>query len=241
MSTFPAQRLLVTLSQLSQRQQQDISREEIRKKVQEIKYLSAQKKIPQLTLRKELIHLEHRLERVWGLEAQLHRQQKRENLRVANHHRQVAALKKKLAAAQDKDLQNKVERLSHLLGECLAKHTVRQEVTAYTQAQEVQARQREEKSRILELQKKVVLVHHQLQVTEELQQLPPEQLEQMRMRLQGMEEKLKEYSLPFPEVSLPERPAIKHEVMFAEPQEDFSVGVEKELPLPPPPKVKMRN
>lgn len=239
MSTFQAQQLLATISQLAQRQQQAFSREEIKKKIQEIKYLSAQKKIPQLSLRKEIVHLEHKLDRIWNLEFQLIRQKKRENLRVAAFQRQIAALRKKLIATEDKDLQQKVGRLSHLLGECLAKHTVRQEVSGLVLVQENKLKKQEQQSKLLEFRKRVVILRHQLQVAEELQQLPFEQLQQMRDKIGVLEEKLKEYSLPssFPTEQAGEE-IIHHQILFGEPQESIKDSIEKELPLPPPPKIR---
>ena len=62
MASFRTIQLLSRISSIAQREKESFSKTEIIKKINEIKYLSSQKKVPKLTLRKEIIHLENQLE-----------------------------------------------------------------------------------------------------------------------------------------------------------------------------------
>src|SRR3989344_8505148 len=120
--------LMMKVASASERRKELFSREEISKKINEIKYLSAQKKIPRLTLRKEIIHLEHKLRGLDQIEQEFKRKEKRESVKVIALKKQISALKQKLAATEDKDIGRKVQKLSFLLGECLAKKEVQMDV-----------------------------------------------------------------------------------------------------------------
>ena len=113
--------LLNTLAVEYQRELESFNRQEISKKINEIKYLSTQKKVPRLTLRKEIIHLENRLGSVLESEKELLKHKNEESVKVKSLKKQVLSLKNKLTAYEDKNLDKKVNKLSHLLGEFLAK------------------------------------------------------------------------------------------------------------------------
>ncbi len=111
------------------KQQKDtFSSQEITTKIKEIKYLTAQKKIPRLTLRKEIIHLENKLNGIMNLENSLLQQKKQESAKITVLKKQISVLHKKIAISEDKDIQKKIERLSHLLGEMLAKKRCAQDI-----------------------------------------------------------------------------------------------------------------
>jgi len=101
-----------------------VSKQEIQRKINEIKYLSSQKKVPRLSLRKEVIHLEHKLERIFEMEESFSSKKREESLKVTSLKRQIAAMQKRLAACGEKDIQKKVDRLTHLLGDYLARQDV---------------------------------------------------------------------------------------------------------------------
>lgn len=121
--------LLQKAAAISQQKWDAVSKQEIQKKINEIKYLSSQKKVPRLSLRKEVIHLEHKLERIFEMEESFSSKKREESLKVTSLKRQIAAMQKRLAACDEKDLQKKVDRLTHILGDYLA----RQEVEKATQ------------------------------------------------------------------------------------------------------------
>jgi hypothetical protein len=122
MGSLKAKQLLFKAAKYLEKERANFSRQEIVKKVNEIKYLSSQKKVPRLTLRKEIIHLENKLAGVIDLEKKLNQTKKHEAKRVTSLKKQITNLKKRLAVCEDKEMKKKVEKLSHLLGEFLAKH-----------------------------------------------------------------------------------------------------------------------
>lgn len=122
MGSLTTKQLLITAAKAWQKERETFSRQELVKSINEIKYLSAQKKVPRLTLRKKIGHLENKLEGIFELEKNLLKKKKEESAKVSSLKRQTTLLKKKLAACEDKDLQKKVEKLSHFLGEFLSKH-----------------------------------------------------------------------------------------------------------------------
>jgi len=126
--TISALDLLSKLSSAFQVQNEVFSKEEIKKKINEIKYLSTQKKIPKITLRKEIIHLENQFKKIEFLEEALERQKRLEKSRIAALKKQNEALKKKLALSGDQDLTKKVNKLTHLIGDSLAKSEVKNDV-----------------------------------------------------------------------------------------------------------------
>ncbi|PIZ51664.1 hypothetical protein COY27_03025 [Candidatus Woesearchaeota archaeon CG_4_10_14_0_2_um_filter_33_13] len=122
MGSLKALQLLVTAAQILEDGRQTFSRQEIVKKINEIKYLSAQKQVPRLSLRKEVIHLENQMKSVFSLEKKLKEKEKGEKHKVAALKRQITHLRKKLEASEDKDLNLRLEKLTHLIGDFMAKH-----------------------------------------------------------------------------------------------------------------------
>ncbi|MFA6460625.1 MAG: hypothetical protein WCV90_00015 [Candidatus Woesearchaeota archaeon] len=128
MSLIKAQQILYKVSSLLELQKEVFSHEEITKKINQIKYLAAQKKTPRFVLKKEILALEDELKDMLDLEKSLNKSRQQESTNVKLLKKKVELLKKRLAIAEDKDLTKKVERLSHLLGETLAKCGTAEEV-----------------------------------------------------------------------------------------------------------------
>src|SRR3989344_7429436 len=120
MGSFKAMLLLMKVARISEQQQFSFSKQEIISKINEIKYLSSQKKVPKLTLRKEILHLENKLTVVLNLEKKVLKKRKEESAKVTSLKRQITYLKHQLAACEDKNLNQKVDKLTHLLGDSLA-------------------------------------------------------------------------------------------------------------------------
>ncbi len=146
MNVLNAYKLLTLTAQEYRKEKDTVSREEIVKRLNEIKYLAAQKNLPRLSLRKEMVHLEHQLYGLLELDKALLSQKKRESAKVKSLKEQLANLRKRLAAVEDKDIQKKVDRLTHLLGECAARLQTKEDV-AFQEviASELQKREAEKK------------------------------------------------------------------------------------------------
>jgi len=235
-----AMQLLVAAARQSQKKTESFNTDEIKKKLNEIKYLSSQKKVPKLSLRKEIIHLENKLQKIFELDKALAAQRKHESAKEGALKRQITILKKKLEAAGDKDIQKKVDKLSHLLGDFLAKRASRQDIhlaLAALKGKKVVEKTEKPKpiqdpqARMRVLQGRLQTLKHELTISKELGK-----------DVTGIEEKVKllEGKL-YPgkkEISV-EKAEVKHTVLFGDhPIKKEDVHLEKELPLPPPPRVK---
>ncbi len=260
MSFVNASQVLLRAAQHYQKEKLTFSREEISKRINEIKYLSAQKKVPKLTLRKEIIHLENKLQGVYELERKMATQKRQESAKVTALKRQNAELQKKLAAAEDKDLQKKVEKLTQLLGEYTAQRGVREDVAlALAEVQGVKATPlkipAEEpnldvvQQRLDALQDRLKMLKQEVDITKELKKKIPPQLEKS---VDLIQQKVNEMYTRYPQLlqkrmaafapPIIEKKEVKHTLLFDTPPvtvpEDEDMESEKELPLPPPPKMK---
>ncbi len=130
MSFFNAYQLLTEAAYEYQHQRETFSTVEIVARINEIKYLSSQKKVPKLSLRKEIIHLENKLATVVELEQRMARRTRQDSAKEKSLKKQIKGLQNRLAMAEDKDLQKKLDQLSQLLGDYLAKKTTEAEVQA---------------------------------------------------------------------------------------------------------------
>ena len=289
MGYLKAKQLLVTLAKVQQKEKQNFNRLEIVKKINEIKYLSSQKQVPRLTLRKEIIHLENTIEGILELEQELMKKKKHESKRVVTLKKQITNLKKKLSACQDKDLKKKVTKLSHLLGDFLAKHGTKDDVELSKKIlKEIKVKKKlpkaktkkakharhpvkrkkvaetlilteHDKLRIKRLQLRIKILKQELDQVEVIDLQKTNLLEQ---RVGILETKMDEYYKRYPEllaenivekkgevVSSPME--VKHTMMFNDSRGTDSllfgdpskssireeIDLEKELPLPPPPKM----
>ncbi len=129
MTSLKTKKLLKEVSQTLQKERETFSKQEIVKKMNEIKYLSKQKKVPKLSLQKEIRHLEKKLTGIFELEKKMLKSKKSESSKVTILKKQIGQLKKRIAANEQKDLHKKVEKLSHLLGELMAKQETKKSVS----------------------------------------------------------------------------------------------------------------
>lgn len=253
MTFLHARHLLQQLAHAYQQGRQPYSRQEIVSKMNEIKYLSAQKKIPKLTLRKEIIHLENKLQAIFELEKHLAEQKRREAAKEAALKRQIQVLKKKAAAAEDKDLQRKVEKLSHLLGECLAKAELRQDVALTEQVvKELKESPKKKRAlmpikppqngnRVQELQQRLSLLKSRAANHED--PTIQEKIAQLEKKLQQQVPSSGDVAVPEVEVAAHQ---VKHTLLFGKDmplaiplgRKEGDEELERELPLPPPPRIK---
>src|SRR3989338_6141144 len=115
MSFFQAYQLLGAAAREYQYQQEAFSTAEIVARINEIKYLSAQRKIPKLSLRKEILHLEEKVKSLSELEQHRLKQKHRESAQEKVLKKHLAELKRRLAATNEKDIHRKMDRITSLM------------------------------------------------------------------------------------------------------------------------------
>ncbi|MBU0457622.1 MAG: hypothetical protein ABH824_00050 [Nanoarchaeota archaeon] len=277
MSSLRAKQFLSNLAYISQKERETFSREEIVKKINEIKYLSAQKKVPKLTLRKEIIHLEDKLQGVIELEKKLIREKNKESVKVNSLKQQINTLKNKLEVSENKELSKKVEKLSHLLGEHLAKKETSKEIAlsgkVLKESRAEQAKSIEVKVKKLDsetikkantLRERLEALKHELAIHTELETKSSEELEIIKSKIEFINEKLNDFYEKHPELLvqeigvvetekevpiIKEEKEVKHLMLFSpsaeisEEETTFNgedLELEKELPLPPPPRIRKK-
>jgi len=260
MDTLKCKQILVTAARLSQNEWEKYSKEEIKKKINEIKYLATQKKIPKLTLRKEIIHLENKLNSLYEMEKIILKQKRYESQKIASLRKQVGDMKKRINQMADHNLQKKVEKLNYLLGECVSKHKTGEEIkmeekkvmhdqrTTPTMRVAQQAQTNVSSSKRLDFyEQRLRLLKHELLIKKELEKNPTV-VTQLEEKLTSVEDAIRRYraSLGTSSSSTP----VSHTLMFSAPnaidnqeiqnQTEISeelLSMEKELPIPPPPKM----
>lgn len=130
MSFFNASQLLGIAAREYQQRKATFSTAEIAARINEIKYLSGQRKVPKLSLRKEIVHLEQKLSTVMDVEQRMLAHKKQESMKEKALKKQVAELKHRLASAHNQDVQKKLDRITGLLGDYVAKKRTEEEVKA---------------------------------------------------------------------------------------------------------------
>ena len=235
--SLKAQQFLSLAAHFSQRERELISRQEISHKLNEIKYLAAQRKVPKLSLRKEIVHLEHQLGSLYEFEKRLAKDKRHESATVRALRKQIAVLRRRLAVSEDKDMQKRVEKLTFLLGECLAAHQTKRDVSWQRRVvQEKTKPSKEEKIRMLQ-DRLGALKEHLAQAEDK----NPQTAAKLQQMITQVEDKLQSYSQKYSEhpttLVVPEE---KHIVLFSPSakEDEDDLELEKELPLPPPPKMK---
>ncbi len=222
--------LLLTVAKHLEQERLSFSRQEIIKNMNQVKYLSAQKDVPKLTLRKEIIHLENKLKGVFDFEKKLHQKEKEDKGKMSSLKRQVTILHKKLDSCEDQDMNSRLEKVSHLIGEFLAKHGTEIDVELSRQlVQELRIKEKkvkiekskgksqkitsqeqivkeehnlssEEKSRIEQLYRRLQALKQQIKIDEELEVKDTQQLEVIEQKVMILEEKLEDYYEKYPEL-----------------------------------------
>lgn len=252
MTSLLTRQLLFRVAQNYQHQLTTFSRQEIIQKINEIKYLSAQKKVPRLSLRKEILHLENKLQSVFLLERRLQEQKKHEAKKIANYKRQITLLNKKLAVTEDHHLRRKVEKLSHLLGENLAQKEIRQDVqkksAKSTVAPSSSLSEGSSSSPLLtdpltSLLQRLQMIKHQLQ--QQQTEVDNEKINVLTAKIKTIEQKIQSLktSPPLPSAGAAPQTSSgsRHVLIFGSPlPKDIDQSAEKELPLPPPPRFRRR-
>ncbi len=270
-NSLQARQLLTNIAKITQKEKESFSKEEIAKRVNEIKYLTEQKKVPRLTLRKELIHLENQLQGIFTLESQLRRHRNKENVQIEALKKQIKMLKNKLRTAGDKDLDKKVEKITHLLGDHLAKINAQEAIELSMKVLEETSRPSREAldaatvQRVKILQERLSVLKHELEIHKELQTKQPREISLIESKISLIEDKLKSYYEKYPElrtqeVSMAEKPEmaailaempqnfeVKHEMMFPKapelspPSEVKPEEFSADKPLPLPPPPRLKK
>jgi hypothetical protein len=264
MTVIKAKHLLGKLASNYKKEKETFSKKEIINKINEVKYLSAKKKVPRLTLRKEIIHLEKKLEGIFELETTLLKQKKKESYKVHSLKTQITRLKKQLEASGGKNLHKKVEQLSHVLGEVLAKSDILKDVKL-SQKIIKEIKQPIIKKKLLDeakitklkiLKERIQMLKHELEVNKALGKKSPEAMNMIEEKIHLLEENLEKYSQknnisvidenivenkePHPDISEITKEAeteVRHKLIFGPAEVATEEEIESELPLPPPPRI----
>lgn len=220
---FRARHSLGLAAQAYAQSTRQIPKEKIRQRIEELKYLSAQKKVPRLSMRKEILHLEELLHSVLNVEHALQKQEKRESAKITLLKKQNEFLHKRLAASEDKDLQRKVDHLTHLLAEIVSHREIKQDVALSEEIVRALPRRaiKEEPSSLAELEQRLgslkellerkkvdvasseiipLLERRIVQVEEKIQQLKEEKQEQFPVRHTLLFQRSPSSDLPTPSV-----------------------------------------
>ena len=157
MVRLKTRQLLDSVAKMQDSQSKNMSRDEIKKKIDEIKYLSGKNKVPRLSLQKEILHLENKLGSLFDVERRLLLQSKRENSQIVALKKQVSNLKLKLDKSSGTDIETKIEKLTYVLGELLAKSDTADNVRLREELEKshkvVSARIEEERKAVKEVSK----------------------------------------------------------------------------------------
>ena len=215
MNSLIAQQLLMKAAYYTLQEKEALSKEKILKVMNEVKYLSSLRKIPKMTLRKEVIHLEEHLKGVFDLEEMLLKKKRQESTRLLSLKREMNKLKQQLVLAKDKELHRKLEKMSHLIGESLAKKEVHKEVAraaafleqqkgglspqeAFTPKETLNS---ESISRFHLLQERILALKQELEITGQLnEEMPKEKVQVIESQILMLEQRLKHFHEKYPEV-----------------------------------------
>lgn len=269
MSSLQAYQLLLSAARLYQAERETFSKEEIQRKINRIKYLSEQKNVPVMDIKKEIVGLQNKFGCLEKLEKKVSQQKKNESIKINALKKEVAELKRKLSVAKEKDLHKKVEKLSYLLGEILARQGTKIDVGLSRKVvEEIKKDKKLPFFPVVKLDKKMLTKVEELRLINSLRKklkalknelaantASREKVQQLRNKIDLVEKKLEPYYLKYQEVesevpsvevrvdiqkSLPKPEAeIRHEVLFGQ----------KPLPktepaagmhLPPPPQPKRK-
>lgn len=252
MASLKAMQLLGKAARTYQAKTQALSKDEITKKINQIKYLSEQKNISRFTIKKEIMILENQLQGIIQLEKQLQQRKKEDSSKELLLKKEISLLKNQLAACGDKELPHKVDKLSHLLAEFLAKRGTAEDVELSKKALEelkvqVELPQKKKKSAVPAstepssinlsiLCSRLDALKHEFNLMKALKK-DPAKINEMESKIKLLESKLDRYcpvgkiAVVTPTVEIKSEPTlvlsppeIKHDILFGAPP----------LPLPPP-------
>lgn len=211
-----AKKLLHAAAAARDARTKSINKKEIKTKIGEIKYLSTQKNVPRLSLRKEIVHLEQKLQHVFDLEERLLKNEKNESQKVVSLKKQIDSLKNRLNSSEDKELQKKVSKLYHILTELLAKSELKRDVAlsqtllkelqtvdpqqASTEIAGIQSEESLKVRRVAMLLHRIKSVKHELELKAELMSSDPVTLAKIKEEIATLEVKIADLSAKYPEV-----------------------------------------
>jgi len=242
MSKLKSKRLLVAVAQRRQNIREKVSKKEIRHKIDEIKYLASQKSVPKLSLRKEIIHLENKLENVFDIETKLLKAEHKESIKIGSLKRQIGMLKDRLEHTQDEELRRKVARLTNLLGDTLAKsqsqHDVKLSKEIISVMKDVDRKKGQVEQNDVMIVKRVEMIlnrvkvmENEIEILKKLEKGDPEKLDIVYQSLLMLQKKLEDYKQKHPKIFemvkngeiSSEDGGIKHSILFT--AEDAGPGV----------------
>ncbi|MBI2103244.1 hypothetical protein HYT55_05350 [Candidatus Woesearchaeota archaeon] len=225
--TFRTRHLLELASQAYAQSTRQIPKEKISKRIEELKYLTSQKSVPRLSIRKEVLHLEEQLQTILEVEKALQQQEKRESEKIRELKKQNELLRRRLAATEDKDLQKKVNRLSHLLADVAARKEIKRDVSLQQKKSKKTERQDETEpvpvASLTELEQRLESLKSLVDL-KKAQGTEPQMISLLEDRVAQVEEKIKQLKQ--------EKPIVKHTLLFHRPYPDTST----ELPTPSVPR-----
>lgn len=245
-----AKKLLRAVAEEKELRVKKINKDEIKKKISEIKYLSTQKNVPRLSLRKEIVHLEQKLQHVFELEEKLLKSENKDSLKVVSLKKQIESLKNRLNHTEDKELRDKVSKLYHILTELLAKSELKRDValsqSLLRELKNVDPKQgaKEVKEmdndaslkvrRVAMLLHRIKSVKHELELKLEMMSSDPQGLAKLKEQIAELEAKIGELSLKYPEAAeelkvqeaplAEDEPGIKHTMMMGAPEIPINFG-----------------
>ncbi len=229
MSSLRSKQLLIKFAKASQEKVEKINKKKINKKINQIKYLSSRKKISKTTLKKEIMELEKELRGILLLKDKLKKKTKEENKQISQLKKQVRDLREKMSASQNNDLRKKVEKLSHIIGDIVAKKEIKKEVefekTKKILDEQMINEQEVTLRRIDDLQKRISAI-------KKSKEYPKEKIAQLEKRLRKLEENIDVSSAV-------DEPEIQHKMLFGPNSKQIRLPSSSDLtklPIPPPPK-----
>lgn len=194
MYSLKTKELLLRVAKFSQKKEGKISKREIEKKIHQIKHF-ASKDLPKSVLRKETAKLERLLKKTLSLEKEKERE-------ITALKKQIKKLKRKLSAGESAALKRKIEKLSHVINDLMAREEVRREVEF-----EQVKKGFEGKVPAVTL-KKIDEFKEKILALKRSGKCPPEKIAQLEGRLFTLEKKM-----PI-KLALTSREEVKHKMLF---------------------------
>ncbi|MBI4151477.1 hypothetical protein HY496_00775 [Candidatus Woesearchaeota archaeon] len=210
---FRTRHILNLAAQAYAQATRQIPKEKISRRIEELKYLTAQKKIPRLSLRKEILHLEEQLHSILHVETVLLKKEKHESERIAQLKKQNEQLRKQLAAAGDGELRQKVNKLSRLLADALAHRETKRTVAAVQKKQPITPPVAHETAQLEVSQQGLPELEQRVEKLKELVEQrkatgASEELLLLEERIAQLEEKIKQRT--------EEKPQVRHRLLFGQ-------------------------
>lgn len=187
MSLLHTKRFLLRLAQRTFKREGHLDRKEISRRLEKLKRL-AHEKTPPLTIKKELLHLENQLHGVFRLEQKLQDEDKKEKAEIQTLKKQVTQLKRTLQLSQQQEVKKKVDKLSFLIGDLMARHETEREIQSKEIIQRaIEAQQQPELGPSVDEQ--ITLFEQKLAALKAAGGVPEKQLAIFQLRLAALKKK----------------------------------------------------